>query len=506
MIFPRYRLLLLVTLINLAFQASCTGLRNGDDSSSSAMPPEVTVSVSKPSPVSIPAGGTEFHVTPGGNPRNNGKKNRPLDLATALSERSPAKPGDTIWLHEGTYTGSFTSELKGEGGKPILVRQFPGERAKIDGTLTVKGSYAWYWGFEVFDSNPDRAMERPDIVLVLGPFTKFINLVVHDGGDGIVGASTAEGAEFYGNIIYNNGYQSAQDARGHGHGLYLQNEAGTKLVKDNLIFNSYGYGIHAYGEQGSLKGFDILGNACFNNGSLSREQYHADLLIGGLTGAERIKVTDNYFYGANELHYTNRRNRDLIFSQNHVAGATEIHYWQSLDVTGNRFYSRVSPLMGFGYPPTFDVANYRWDNNSYYFWGQGNPFEVNPENFFSFADWKKRTGFDQHSVYENRRPKGVEVAVRGNQYDNSRVHIIVYNFDRRDTVDVDVSSVFPVGAKYEVRNVQDYWGAPVLVGTYQGGRITLPMSGLKVAKPIGVDTPSSRSTAPEFNVFLLIKD
>jgi hypothetical protein len=498
------RFLLLALLINLGFQTSCTGRVNSDSNSSSSAEDGVT-SVSKPSPVLIPAGGAEFHVTPGGNPRNNGRKDRPLDLATALSERSPAKPGDTIWLHEGTYTGSFTSELKGDASKPILVRQFPGERARIDGTLTVKGSHSWYWGFEVFDSNPDRARERPDLVLVLGPFTKFINLIVHDGGDGIVGASVAEGAEFYGNIIYNNGYQSTQDARGHGHAMYLQNETNTKLIKDNIVFNGYGYGIHAYGQQGSLKGFEIVGNACFNSGAFSREQAHPDLLIGGFTGAERIKVTDNYFYGSIELHYTNRRNQDLIFSQNHVAGTTEIYYWQNLDISGNRFYSNVGPLMGFGYPPAFDVSNYEWDNNAYYFWGDRVPFEVNPEDFFSFANWKKRTGFDQHSSFENRRPKGLEVAVRANQYDNNRVSIIVYNWDKRDTVNIDVSSVLTAGAKYEVRNVQDYWGAPVAGGTYQGGQIALPMNGLKVGEPIGVGTPSSRSTAPEFNVFLLIK-
>ncbi len=504
MVILGYRFLLLAILISLVFQTSCTGHVNGDANSSSS-PEDSVTSISRPSPVLIPAGGKEFHVTPGGSRSNSGKKDRPLDLASVLSERSPAKPGDTIWLHDGTYTGSFTSELNGNASKPILVRQFPGERARIDGTLTVKGSYAWYWGFEVFNSNPDRATERPDLVLVLGPFTKFINLIVHDGGDGIVGASAAVNAEFYGNIIYNNGYQSAQDTRGHGHAMYLQNENDAKLIKDNIIFNSYGYGIHAYGQQGSLKGFDIVGNASFNNGSLSREQSHPDLLIGGFTGAERIKVSDNYFYGGIELHYTNRRNRDLIFSQNHVAGATEIYYWQSLDISGNRFYSRIGPLMGFGYPPTFDASNYRWDNNSYYFWGDRVPFEVNPEGFLSFADWKKRTGFDLHSTFENRRPKGLDVAVRANQYDNSRVSIIVYNWDKRDAVDVDISSVLAAGAKYEVRNVQDYCGAPVVVGTYPGGPITLPMSGLKVGKPIGVDTPSTRLTAPEFNVFLLIK-
>ena len=43
------------------------------------------------------------------------------------------------------------------------MRQYAGERATIDGnyagnlpTLDVHGSYAWFWGFEVFNSDPNR--------------------------------------------------------------------------------------------------------------------------------------------------------------------------------------------------------------------------------------------------------------------------------------------------------------------------------------------------------------
>ena len=85
-----------------------------------------------------------------------------IDLATALSTHSPAKPGDTIWLRGGTYTGTYISYLTGTQAAPITVRQYPGERATLNGggssadLLTVYGEWAVYWGFELTAFDPGR--------------------------------------------------------------------------------------------------------------------------------------------------------------------------------------------------------------------------------------------------------------------------------------------------------------------------------------------------------------
>ena len=75
---------------------------------------------------------TEFHVEPDGKADGNGGRDKPWDLQTALSHPKAVKPGDTIWLHGGTYKGSFKSELKGRKGERIVVRQAIGERAVIE--------------------------------------------------------------------------------------------------------------------------------------------------------------------------------------------------------------------------------------------------------------------------------------------------------------------------------------------------------------------------------------
>ncbi len=45
--------------------------------------------------------GRDLYVAPNGSPRGDGSQNKPLDLNTVLSEKSPAKPGDTVYLKGG---------------------------------------------------------------------------------------------------------------------------------------------------------------------------------------------------------------------------------------------------------------------------------------------------------------------------------------------------------------------------------------------------------------------
>ena len=122
-------------------------------------------------------------------------------LESPFAHPAAVKPGDTIWLRGGTYTGRFTSQLRGEPNKPIIVRQYPGERVTIDGndgvespTINVRGSYTWFWGFEITNSNTDplsvppatsrQSAARASTCSVAGP--RLINLVVHDTGQGVL--------------------------------------------------------------------------------------------------------------------------------------------------------------------------------------------------------------------------------------------------------------------------------------------------------------------------------
>jgi hypothetical protein len=89
-------------------------------------------------------------------------------------------------------------------------------------------------------------------------------------------------------------------------------------------------------------------------------------------------------------------------------------------------------------------------------------------------------------------------------YEPKRANIIVYNWSAASSVMADVSHVLGVGDAYEVRNAQDYFAAPVLRGTYNGGGLDLPMTNLTVAVPTGwTDTSAVPRTGTQFNVFVL---
>src|SRR5213593_5132219 len=74
------------------------------------------------------AAGLTYYAATNGSSSNDGSIGRPLDLTTALSSSSPVKPGDTLLIRGGTYTGRFHSYLTGTASSPIRVRPYPGER------------------------------------------------------------------------------------------------------------------------------------------------------------------------------------------------------------------------------------------------------------------------------------------------------------------------------------------------------------------------------------------
>ncbi len=462
---------------------------------------------------------TGIFVAPDGRPGNRGSKRSPLDLASALAPRSPVRPGDTIWLRGGVYRGAFESAINGAAGAPITVRAYPGERVTLDCAdraqalpmITINGSNTRFRDFEITCSDPDRTKTRPAGVGLFGPNTKLINLVIHDAGVGVGAWTPAIDAEIYGCLIYHNGWQLDQKDRGHGHGIYAQNDAGTKRGVDNIVFDQYGFGIHAYTENGSIKGFHFDGNTVFGSGALAipAGTYYPNILVGGFKPSERVTLTNNLLYhplnGVSyncQLFYVAKNNKDVTLRDNYIAGGNEalhIHEWQSATVTGNTFIGAIylaSVAPAAGYQP----SAYDWNGNNYVSLNQKpgySPFAFGLNGNYvghNFDSWRKATGFDKNGSCQqpkSGRPSGVKVFVRPNQYEPGRANITVYNWDLKNQVEVDVSATLQRGARFEVRNARDFYGQPVLSGVYDGAPLNLPMAG---SQP-----------APEFGAFVLMK-
>jgi hypothetical protein len=480
---------------------------------------------------------TQWYVAPDGTPDGKGTLDSPWDLPTALAQgpgRTEVTPGNTIWLRGGRYTGNFISDLNGTADAPIIVRQYPGERAILDKNaadasvsgLKVRGSYTWYWGFEIVNSYADRNRRAPsgDVdtwrgsgVNIYGPNNKFINLVSHDNGHAFGLWDEEGGTEIYGCVIYFNGNNKKE------HGIYGHNDQGTQLIADNMIFDGAGYGLHIYANNAGspLSGFQIEGNAVFNNGALTLDDQVSDqILIGGVQGApaDRIVLRENYIYTPIDaatsknrgirLGYEDTDNGDVRLLGNYIVGKVplKVQWWRSVESRDNTIFSQgtsVDVKTPLGGSP-FDL---QWDSNTYLSGRKGGPVFSFDDNPYGFSDWQKTKGLDligQVVQTASLRPGGLRVFVRSNKYEAGRANIIVFNWDLQAQVAVDVSAALQPGTKYEVRDVQNYFGEPVACGTYDGSPILLPLKLTQVAQPIGNVERSPAHTAGEFAVYVLM--
>ncbi len=494
-----------------------------------------------------PVEGAYFYVAANGTANGDGSIQSPWNLTTALRDNtkpansnSVVKPGDTIWLRGGIYTNynGYVSDLAGASGNPIIVRAYPGERPIVDGnyngtggsgvTFAIRGGWTYYRDFEVMNSytNRDSVTGRPTGVDVGGNYgpchdVKCINLVVHDVGVGIGMWVGATNSGIYGCVIYNVGYENVPPDRGHGHAIYVQNRVGTQQHYDNIMVNSFDVGMQAYGQSAAaaLNNLDIQGNVAFNSGSTAQPSLGTKLTtnfeIGGTFAAYNILFANNYAYhprGTNYnggvgnnlmIGYEPYENNDIIVTNNYVAGrnALALTYWTNAVVSGNTVVCADTYSHPIYCRPGSGTNSWTWDYNTYY------AVASNPYNFLGFwyksADWKTITGFDAHSTFSSGPPTGSAVFVRTNLYDSKRANIVIYNWDLDDNVSVDVSGVLSPGDTYQIRNTQDWFAAPCLSGTYTGGSLSVPMTNLTVAVPIGRATAPA-PTSPEFNAFVLL--
>jgi hypothetical protein len=440
------------------------------------------------------APGVPVFVAPSGRSDGDGTLDRPLDLETALSAKGPVKPGATVWLRGGTYHGAFRSDLTGSGEHPIVVRPYPGEHAIIDSAplaepaLSIHGAWTTYRELEVLNSSPGREsvqtnssqptdLTRGPGLDIHGPHTKFVDLVVHDLAGGLDIWSDAVESEATGNIVYNNGWKSGE--RNNGHGIYTQNKDGVRKLTDNIIFNQFAAGVHAYGSDAAyLDNLLLEGNVSFNNGLLAHK-YDRNLLIGGGRQARHPVLIGNHTYysrglrnGQNNVGYqagcADLEARDNVFAASDFGFSLEM-----VNCTGsvehNTFIGEVRAVEG----PT--LINHMTVKNRF------------PQN-----------------TYVEQQPTGVQVFVRPSRSERGRANIIVYNWARGRAVSADLSAAnLEMGSRFVVRDAQNYFGDPVATGTYTGLPVQIPMSGLTVAPPIGDGLKTPAHTGPEFAVFVL---
>ncbi len=476
----------------------------------------------------------KWFVAPSGSSLGQGTQQAPWDLPTALAGAGGRiHPGDTVWLRSGTYhapnSNGFNSTVTGTAGSPIVIRNYLTERATIDGNgseyaLAVNGGYVWFWGLEIMDSNTQRTTNQtggvhPNAfgVGVYAPGVRFINNVVHDTAQGFSAYDQSNDSVFFGNLSYYNGW-TAPDRR-HGHGFYMQNVTGTKVIQDNIVGDNADEGFQIYGSaNANIVGFRLFGNASYNTSSWPTPNYSYNFQIADGAIRKDIIFDQNYSffdptadYGfVNFGQYLPGQDMSVtnsVFVGGYV-GPTVSMQAGPIIFTGNRSYVRASAVdqarLELG--PGQNTTGWTWDANHYYgknlfFNGTTDGTTAQGTNL-DFNTWQSVTGFDSNSTWSGNPPSGKWIYIRPNQYESKRANIIIYNWDLSDSVSVDLSKVMTNGDPYVIHDAQNFYGPPVASGTYSGSAISIPMKNLIKGTPIGFAAPAH--TAPLFGTFVVM--
>lgn len=484
----------------------------------------------------------EIYVSPDGTPAGDGSEANPLDIHTAVGNNSPVRPGDTILFKGGTYEGEmegitripFGFKVSGAEDAPIIVKPASDEHVHLNGTVSFGSNYMHVYNLDIGDLKWDRFQEEHKNSTAFniangGVGSKVINCNIFGGSMGSGIWKPAINFEMYGCVIHDYGTMSREGGRGHGHAVYTQNEEGTKHFENNAFYRGCGWNFNIYTQGGFVRGYDVINNISFAGGWYMPEQVSFSYGLSGYQSAERIRFIRNVAYQPRygQQWRGNMRliphrdptviHKDAEVRDNYIMGAyrgLSFGKFQDVVTTGNTIWSHgilaeISTApggSGFNAPdePKPDLDNYEWHNNVYYDNGNETPFrhgggvENGPENeFLTFEEWQA-LGLDVNSEMRPGRdgkPTGTAIFVNPNSYEQGRAHIAVYNWDGKETVDVDLSEVLEEGQKYRVYNLLDIWQTiemadPVVEGEFDGKDVTLPMKG--------------DEASPDFDAFLVL--
>ena len=478
--------------------------------------------------VAVATGGHGHYVATNGLSTNDGTINSPWDLQTALNDPAAVVAGDTIWLRGGTYGAGgntiFESRLRGTSSARITVRQYPGERATIDGGINEINSasgaqYVTYRDFEITNSSTNRVclnLDRSNGLKMYTPQAKAVNLIVHDTGHPAIGywMPVGDGGEVDGCIIWGTGVY-AQDASYKcpaGNGIYSQNQNGTRYIRGVIAFRNFTNGFKCYSEGGYANGFWLEGNTCFDTGHYSSDaSILLSTFINPITGLKFLsnntyKREGDYGYGVLLSHYDvemgDAEVRDNYIVNNDATGgldnAIRMIRWPTFTFTGNTIVIKGSADRFVDFKRPQSAMNYTWDNNTYHNVGNSPyPFVDNGYAFRSYASWQSTFGFDANSTHTTSAPSTNRITYRQSPHEPGRTYVTIYNWENSANITIDLAQCgVEYWDRYDIRDAQNYFGTKIISNGLSGSTSpVIPMSSIStVAQPVGSVTEDNPNT------------
>jgi parallel beta-helix repeat protein len=238
-----------------------------------------------------------YYVATNGNDSNPGTENRPF--RTIGRGAWALMPGDTLYVKDGTYTGSlafFGIPSGTSWNNPVTIAAYPGHSPIIKANSGNHALYISYTSYMVIDglfidgTDGDEGIKITDG----SSYIRVQNSEIAYAFNGIRVNDGAEGNELINLRVHDNRF----------YGFYI-GASNNNVVEGCSIHNNGGYGIHAYDGSGGVNNNIIRNNEIYNNGDNGILLTHGDgnqaydNIIWGNLGGIRLDygVSNTYIRG-----------------------------------------------------------------------------------------------------------------------------------------------------------------------------------------------------------------
>lgn len=358
------------------------------------------------------AAGATYYVSPNGNDGNSGIESAPF--RTISKAVSIASAGDTVLVRDGTYYETVTMQRSGTSSAPIVIKNYPGERPKLDGASTrsilVNSNGQGYIHFEGFELTNYLMADHAGGFKIIGGSGKWeiVNCNIHDP---------------YG-YVDNNWYG----------GIYSESYNGSLLIEGVTVSNTGNFNMWLDSTTGPIT---------INNSIFLRAKCRSICIIDG---ASKGVTIDNNLIG------------DMLPYGGSIHGETIFAHGGSFTISNNLFRNPIGSSGGY----TSVIALFENTGHSKVYnnvvWGNSNNSTYGTTGFFVF---ETRGNLTDIQIFNNTLAGNIAgIAAMDATDGNARVYNNFYPASANLTGGNGLPNGGSAGNNLQWSNLNDYFVNP----------------------------------------------
>lgn len=360
----------------------------------------------------------------------------PWSMDYAVGASSPLSDDGVLWMRGGTYTpmvagtvagasavngtagvagkGVYTLAVNASSGHPITIRNYPGERVRINGAIHLIGGQASYLtiqGIEIAPTPTTRSFANQAAVdypalYITATSCKLINNYLHDfSAIDILGTGACE---LNGNIIGGMGYYTVDTGTNRDYDIYTHNNPGGDiLIQRNCFLPSFGgYAIHGYsGSTNHVQDYYIDHNI-FLGADVTTESFGGNVTNNHINDNDIALLPAAGVIALRGVNWNDPTidTEAVEFLRNYLgdvgSGASGIFLrgMKTINVQNNTTVRRNGGCLVSIIPYSAPVST-TFDNNIYYSGDGFSYFNWDGTTYDTIADWRTASGMDASSTF-----------------------------------------------------------------------------------------------------------